>query len=169
MFGANAVPPEETSRSPNEVNDEPLEDKAAAELLRVCKPGGKIGLANWTPEGFIGQLFKTLGKYVAPPSGVQSPALWGTLARVSELFGPQASSIDTQRRIFVFRYRSPEHWLDVFKTYYGPMLKAFAALDAASQTGLASDLLALAREFNHASDGTLAAHTEYLEVVIEKR
>ena len=109
----------------------PDQDRAAAELIRVCKPGGKIGLANWTPEGFIGQLFKTIGKYVSPPPGARSPALWGTRARIAELFEPHASSIKSAQRNFVFRYRSPEHWLEVFKSYYGPLLKTFAALDAA--------------------------------------
>jgi ubiquinone/menaquinone biosynthesis C-methylase UbiE len=107
----------------------PNQDKAAAELVRVCKRGGKIGLANWTPEGFIGQLFKTLGKYLPPPAGTKSPALWGTEARIKEMFGPSVASIKAERRNFNFRYRSPEHFLGVFKNYYGPMLKAFAALD----------------------------------------
>src|SRR5262244_3953009 len=109
------------------------QDKAAGELARVCTPGGKIGLANWTPGGFIGQVFKTLGKYLPPPAGVKSPALWGTRARLDEMFGAQTSEIAAAPRMFVFRYRSPEHWLDVFKTFYGPMLKAFAALDANAQ------------------------------------
>ena len=147
----------------------PDQDKAAAELLRVCKPGGKIGLANWTPEGFIGQLFKTLGKHLPPPAGVKSPALWGTRARLDEMFGAQASKISAEPRMFVFRYRSPQHWLDVFKTFYGPMLKAFAALDANAQAALTRDLLALAGEFNRAGDGTMAVRSEYLEVVITKR
>src|SRR5262244_589868 len=111
----------------------PNQDKAAAELLRICKPTGKIGLANWTPRGFIGQVFKTLGKYLPPPAGTKSPALWGTRERLDEMFGRQASEIAAEPRMFVFRYRSPEHWLDVFKTFYGPMLKAFAALDANAQ------------------------------------
>ena len=145
------------------------QDKAAAELLRVCKPGGKIGLANWTPEGFIGQLFKTLGKHLPPPAGVKSPALWGTRARLNEMFGARASEIESEPRMFVFRYRSPQHWLDVFKTYYGPMLKAFAALEATAQAALARDLLALVGDFNRADDGTVAVHSEYLEVVITKR
>ena len=147
----------------------PNQDKAAAELLRVCKPEGKIGLANWTPEGFIGQLFKTLGKHLPPPAGVKSPALWGTRARVNEMFGAQASKISAEPRMFVFRYRSPQHWLDVFKAFYGPMLKAFAALDANAQAALARDLLALAGEFNRAGNGAMAVHGEYLEVVITKR
>ena len=147
----------------------PDQDKAAAELLRVCKPGGKIGLANWTPEGFIGQLFKTLGKHLPPPAGVKSPALWGTRARLDEMFGAQASRIDAEPRMFVFRYRSPQHWLDVFKAFYGPMHKAFAALDANAQAALTRDLLALAGEFNRAGNGAMAVRSEYLEVVITKR
>src|SRR6516165_2766704 len=147
----------------------PDQDKAAAELLRVCEPRGKIGLANWTPPGFIGQVFKTLGKYLPPPTGVKSPALWGTRERLDEMFAAQASDIVTEPRMFVFRYRSPEHWLDVFKTFYGPMLKAFAALEPNGQEALTDDLLALVGKFNRASDGTMAVHSEYLEVVIKKR
>ncbi|GLR86982.1 class I SAM-dependent methyltransferase [Bradyrhizobium iriomotense] len=147
----------------------PNQDKAASELARVCRPGGKIGLANWTPQGFIGQLFKTLGKHLPPPAGVKSPALWGTKARLEEMFGGQASEIAAEPRIFVFRYRSPEHWLDVFKSFYGPMLKAFAALDDNGQAALRRDLLGLVGEFNHADDGTVVVHSEYLEAVISKR
>jgi SAM-dependent methyltransferase len=147
----------------------PNQDKAAAELLRVCKSGGKIGLANWTPEGFIGQLFKTLGKYLPPPAGAKSPALWGTEARIREMFGAAAVSITAERLNFNFRYRSPEHFLDVFKNYYGPMLKAFAALDAANQHGLRNDLLALIARMNRAEDGTMVVPSEYLEIVIAKR
>ena len=146
----------------------PDQDKAASELLRVCKRGGKIGLANWTPDGFIGQVFKTLGKYLPPPAGAKSPALWGTEARISEMFGPAAASINTERRHFVFRYRSPEHFLDVFKNYYGPMLKAFAALDPTNQQGLRNDLLALIGRMNRAEDGTMVVPSEYLEIVITK-
>jgi ubiquinone/menaquinone biosynthesis C-methylase UbiE len=147
----------------------PDQDKAAAELARVTRRGGKIGLANWTPEGFIGQLFKTLGKYLPPPAGTKSPALWGTEARIQEMFGAAAASIKAERRHFNFRYRSPEHFLDIFKSYYGPMLKAFAALDAASQQGLRNDLLALIARMNRADDGTMVVPSEYLEVVITKR
>ena len=147
----------------------PDQDKAASELARVCRPGGKIGLANWTPEGFIGQLFKTIGKHLPPPAGVKSPALWGTKARLEDMFGRQASDIAAEPRMFVFRYRSPEHWLDVFETFYGPMLKAFAALDDNGRAALRRDLLALAGEFNHAEDGTVVVHREYLEAVITRR
>lgn len=145
------------------------QDKAAAELIRVCRPGGKIGLANWTPRGFIGQVFKTLGKYLPPPAGTKSPALWGTRERLDEMFGSQASAIAAAPRMFMFRYRSPEHWLDVFKTFYGPILKAFAALDADAQAGLRHDLLGVVGEFNRANDGTMAAPGEYLEVVVNRR
>lgn len=147
----------------------PDQDKAAAELLRVCRSRGKIGLANWTPEGFIGQLFKTLGKYLPPPAGAKSPALWGTEARIEDMFGPSAASISAERRNFTFRYRSPEHFLDVFTNYYGPMLKAFAALDAANQQGLRNDLLALISRMNRTEDGTVVVPGEYLEVVITRR
>ena len=115
----------------------PDQERAAAEMARVCRPGGKMGLANWTPQGFIGQVFKTLGGYLPPPAGVKSPALWGTRERLSELFGASAASITAEPRNFVFRYRSPAHFLDVFKTYYGPVLKALAALDEHQAQGLA--------------------------------
>lgn len=145
------------------------QDKAAGELTRVCKPGGKIGLANWTPGGFIGQVFKTLGKYLPPPAGVRSPALWGTRVRLDEMFGARMSRIAAEPRMFVFRYCSPEHCLDVFKMFYGPMLKAFASLDANGQAALHSDLLAVIGQFNRASDGTMVAPSEYLEVVMTKK
>jgi ubiquinone/menaquinone biosynthesis C-methylase UbiE len=147
----------------------PDQTKAAAEMLRVCKSGGKIGLANWTPDGFIGLLFKTLGKYLPPPAGVKSPALWGTRPRLNELFGAQASAVHIAARTFVFRYRSAQHWLYMFKTYYGPMLKAFAALDATAQAALERDLLALVEQFDRAGHGAMAVPSEYAEVVITKR
>ena len=147
----------------------PDQDRAAAELMRVCRRGGKIGLANWTPEGFIGQLFKTLGKYLPPPAGAKSPALWGTDPRLLEMFGGSALDIRTARRSFAFRYRTPEHFVEVFKTYYGPVLKAFAALDADKRDLLERDILALIATHNRAEDGTMVVQSEYLEVVITKR
>ena len=147
----------------------PDQDKAAAEMARACKPGGRIGLANWTPTSFIGELFKLMGKYVTPAAGVKSPALWGTEARLRELFGERLDSIAVERRNFVFRYHSATHWLEVFRTFYGPMHKAFGALDAQKQEALAADLIALAEKFNRATDGTLAAPSEYLEVVIKRK
>jgi len=147
----------------------PNQDKAANELARVCKPGGRIGLANWTPESFIGQLFKTIGKYIPPAPGVKSPALWGTKARLDELFGQTAREIRTTQREFVFRYRSPAHWIEVFRTYYGPMNKTFGALDAVNQAAFTQDLLTLMGSRNRSSDRTLVLPSEYLEVVIERK
>jgi len=146
----------------------PDQARSAAEMLRVCRPGGRIGLANWTPDGFIGQLFRTIGKHVPPATGVKSPALWGTRERISELFESQASAISIATRHFVFRYRSPQHWLDVFKTYYGPVLKTFAALDAPAQTALTDDLMELIRQFNQSGDATMVVPSAYLEVVITR-
>lgn len=147
----------------------PDQEKAAAEMARVCKPGGRIGLANWTPSSFIGELFKLMGRYLPPPAGVKSPALWGTEERLRELFGNRVDSIATARKHFVFRYHSPAHWLEVFRTYYGPMHKAFGALDSTKQEALAADLIALAERFNRATDGSLRAPGEYLEVVITRK
>jgi ubiquinone/menaquinone biosynthesis C-methylase UbiE len=144
----------------------PDQDRAAAELIRVCRPGGKIGLANWTPEGFIGHLFKTMGKHLPPPAGVKSPLLWGTRARIAEMFDADASSIRAEPRNFVFRYRSAGHWLEIFKSYYGPTLKAFAALDPAAQAALARDLIALVGRFNRSGDGSMVVPSEYLQIVI---
>lgn len=144
------------------------QEKAAGELVRVCKRGGKIGMANWTPEGFIGQVFKTMGKYLPPPAGAKSPALWGTRARLGELFDPHATSIKSAQRNFVFRYRSADHFLEIFRTFYGPVLKAFAALDPAKQAALESDLRALMGQFNRSGDSTLVIPGEYLEIVITR-
>lgn len=147
----------------------PNQEQAAAELLRVCRSGGKIGMANWTPDSFIGQLFKTIGKHLPPPAGVKSPALWGTRERLSELFGAQSTAIDVADQNFVLRYKSAEHWLNTWRTIYGPMQKAFAALDAAKGEVLANDLRALAERFNIATDGTMVAPAQYLEIVVTKR
>ena len=147
----------------------PNQEKTASEMMRVCRPGGRIGMANWTPDGFIGQLFKTIGKHVAPPAGVKSPALWGTKARIDEMFGEHAASITAQPRIFNFRYRDAQHWLDVFRGYYGPVLKAFEALDAPKQAALEQDLRALLKSFNTAGDASLVIPSEYLEIKIVKR
>jgi ubiquinone/menaquinone biosynthesis C-methylase UbiE len=146
----------------------PDQARAAAEMVRVCKRGGRIGLANWTPEGFIGQVFKTIGKHLPPPPGAKSPALWGTRGRIAELFEPHATSVKSAQRHFVFRYRSPEHWLEVFKTYYGPLLKAFAALEPVTQAALQRDLMALIDRFNRTGDGSMVVPSEYLEIVITR-
>jgi len=146
----------------------PSQQQAAAEMLRVCRPGGKIGLANWTPDSFIGQLFKTIGKHVPPAPGVKSPALWGSEGHLAGLFGPAVTLASTSRQ-FTFRYRSPTHWMDVFTTYYGPVVKAFAALDSDGRKALEADIRALLDTFNDATDGTLVAPSEYLEAVITKK
>jgi SAM-dependent methyltransferase len=147
----------------------PNQAKAASELARVCKRGGRIGLANWTPEGFIGQVFKTLGKYLPPPARARSPALWGTRAHLAEMFGGAAIEIKPETRHFNFRYRSPKHFLDVFQTYYGPINRAFATLDPQRQVELRDDLNALILRMNRANNGTMVVPSEYLEVVIIKR
>jgi SAM-dependent methyltransferase len=146
----------------------PDQGKAAAELLRVCKPGGKIGMANWTPGSFIGQLFKTIAVHLAPAQGVQSPALWGTERHLFELFGDSAALVCATPRHFAFRYRSPGHWLDVFRTYYGPLNKAFAALGDRGVL-LERDVLALLAQFDRGAGAGLVVPSEYLEVVIKKK
>ena len=147
----------------------PDQDRTAEELVRVCKPGGRVGLANWTPEGFIGQMFKTIGKYLPPPTGVKSPAIWGTRSWVETTFRAAASMIAAEPRLFVFRYRSAQHFLEIFRTYYGPMLKAFEALEGGSRKALARDIIDLVGRFNTSSDQTMVVPSEYLEVVIAKR
>jgi ubiquinone/menaquinone biosynthesis C-methylase UbiE len=146
----------------------PDQEKAARELVRVCRPGGKIGMANWTPEGFIGQLFKTIGRYVPPAPGVRSPALWGSVVHLNALFGPM-TTMATERKQFMFRYRSPQHFIDIFRTYYGPVLKTFAALEPKAQGDLEADLLDLLVGFNIANDNTLVAPSEYLEVILTRQ
>ena len=143
----------------------PNQDASAAELVRVCRRGGRIGLANWTPEGFVGQMFKIVGKYVAPVPGLRSPLQWGTEERLVELFGDGVRSLDVTRRHFVFRYQSARHWVETFRAYYGPTLKAFGSLDPEGQEALAEDLVALANECDRSTNGSLAVPSEYLEIV----
>lgn len=147
----------------------PNQEKAAAEMLRVCRSGGKIGLANWTPDGFIGALFKIIGRYLPPPAGVRSPALWGTRSRLEELFAAGAKDIQISEKTFAFRYHSPGHWLEVFRTYYGPLHKAFAALDRERQESLEREVLDLIGRFNVAADGTMVVPSAYAEVVVTRR
>ncbi len=147
----------------------PDQEKAASEMARVCKPGGRIGLANWTPGSFIGQLFRTIGSYLPPAPGLKSPALWGTSARLEELFGGTAKAIRSTRQQFVFRYTSPTHWIEVFRTYYGPMNKTYEALDSGRQAAFTRELLALMDRNNRSDDGTLVMPSEYLEVVIDRK
>lgn len=147
----------------------PNQAQAAAEMLRVCRPGGKIGLANWTPDGFIGRLFKIVGRYVAPPTGVQSPAAWGTQEFLQKHFGHSADDIAVTTKAYVFRYLSTEHWLDIFRNYYGPVHKAFNALSSEQQHALAQDITQLINELNLAKDGSVKVPSTYLEVVITKK
>lgn len=145
----------------------PNQTQAAAEMMRVVRPGGRIGMANWTPAGFIGQLFKTLGGHVAPPAGVRSPALWGDGDWLHETFAA-ASGIRMQECMFNFRYRDPAHFIDVFRTLYGPVHKAFLALDAEGAAALEADMLALIGRFNSATDGSVVIPSAYAEVVIAR-
>ncbi len=146
----------------------PDQEQAAKELLRVVVPGGRIGLANWTPDGFIGQLFKLIGGFVPPPTGIRSPAEWGTETRLVELFGPYVRDLRTTQKVYTFRYRSAEHWIEVFRTYYGPTHKAFAALDAAGQKALHAALLEFLGKWNRGDGQGLCIDSDYLEVVMTK-
>lgn len=145
----------------------PNQLQAASELMRVCRKGGKIGMANWTPDGFIGLLFKTLGKHIAPPAGVKSPALWGQEEWLSEAFAG-AQSIEITKQNFHFRYRDAGHFVDLFRRYYGPIHKAFLALDAEGQAALEADMLALIADLNVATDGSMSIPGEYVEVIVIK-
>ncbi len=147
----------------------PDHGRTAGEMLRVTRPGGRIGLVNWTPEGFIGQLFKIIGVYIPPAAGLQSPALWGTDSHIAQLFGHRAAHIRSTRKHFNFRYRSTAHWLQVFRDFYGPTHKAFAALDQAKQDALARDITALLERCNVAGSSSLVVPGEYLESVITLR
>ena len=147
----------------------PDHTRPAREMLRVVRSGGRIGLANWTPEGFIGQLFKIIGSYIPAPAGLKSPALWGTEPHIAELFGTQARTIRAVRKNFNFCYRSAAHWIQMFRDFYGPTHKAFAALDPAGQTALAKDIEGLLNRLNIAGPASLVVPGEYLEVVIGRK
>jgi SAM-dependent methyltransferase len=142
--------------------------RTAAEMLRVTRDGGRIGLASWTPEGFIGRLFKVIGAHVAPPAGVQPPPLWGSAAHIDTLFRSDARHVRCERRHFAFRYRSAAHFLSVFRDYYGPTHKAFAALDVTGKVALERDIVALVESMNTAGSSSLVVPSEYLEVVVTK-
>ena len=147
----------------------PQQQRAASELARVCRPGGRIGLANWTPDSLVGQMFKVLGRQLPPPAGVQPPSLWGVESHLRSLFGEHAASIAVTPRIFNFRYRSAAHFVDVFRDWYGPVHKAFAALPTEAAATLQHDLLDLLNSRNRGGAGTLVVPSEYLEVVITRR
>ncbi|WP_411194520.1 class I SAM-dependent methyltransferase [Rhodopseudomonas sp. BAL398] len=145
----------------------PDQDKAAQELTRVVRGGGRIGLANWTPDGFIGQLFGIVGSHVAPPAGVRSPGLWGTEPRLGELFA--GHRVTATKQVFMFRYKSPAHWLEIFRSYYGPVNRAFAALDAAGQAALEADITELLCRMNRGGGESLLVPGDYLEVIVTRR
>ena len=147
----------------------PDQATAAAELARVCRPGGRIGLANWTPESLVGRMFKVLGRHMPPPAGVQPPALWGVESHVAGLFGERASSIVATPCVFNFRYRSAAHFIDVFRTWYGPVHKAFAALPADRAAALEHDLAELLESSNRSKSNALVVPSEYLEIVVARR
>lgn len=147
----------------------PDQERTARELLRVCRSGGKIGMANWTPDGFIGEIFRLIGRYVPPPQGLKPPVLWGSEERLHELFGGAVASLHVARRSFVFRFRSPQHYVDFHRANYGPALKAFEALDLPGQESLAREMADLVHRFNRADDGTAVWPSDYLEVVAIKR
>jgi ubiquinone/menaquinone biosynthesis C-methylase UbiE len=144
----------------------PNQARAAAELVRVVRPGGRIGLASWTPEGFLGRLFKVMSAFVPPPAGLASPMAWGSEPRVVELFGPHASEIRTTRMTYHFRFRSAEHFVEFFRTFYGPTHKAFAALDEVGQRTLHEALVEFLGSQNAHRGEALVVPAEYLEVVI---
>jgi ubiquinone/menaquinone biosynthesis C-methylase UbiE len=147
----------------------PDQERTASELARVCRRGGRIGLVAHTPEGFIGQLFKTIGKHVPPPAGVRSPILWGTEDRLRELFGDSIAELRTEKRHFTFRYPSPQAYVEYWRRYYGPTLKSFEAVGESGRAALESDLIDLIGRFNRADDGTMVVPNEYLEAVIVTR
>jgi ubiquinone/menaquinone biosynthesis C-methylase UbiE len=147
----------------------PNQEKVAEELLRICRSGGKIGLANWTPDGFIGNMFRTLGKHVPPPPGIKPPPLWGTEERLRELLGEDIASLEVTRRSYMFRYPSAGHFVEYFRSYYGPTLKAFESLEPEGQWSLAEDLEELLTQWNTSGDATVVVPSDYLEVVAIRR
>jgi len=147
----------------------PDHHRSSSEMLRVCRPGGRIGLANWTPSGFIGRLFGVIGRYAPPPAGVTPPSRWGTVEYLEELFGAGATDIRVTPKHFAFRYRSPQHFVDVFRTWYGPVHKAFASLDETRQAQLEQDIVSLIGEFNSSGDETMVAQGEYVEAVVDRK
>jgi SAM-dependent methyltransferase len=143
----------------------PDQERAAAELLRVCRPGGTIALANWTPSSFVGGMFKTVAGHVPQPAGVRPPGLWGTEQRLHELLGDGVSRLEANPREFVFRFRSASEFADFFRANYGPVHKAFEALDEPGRQGLHDDLVALAGRYDRSAGPSVAIPSEYLEVV----
>ncbi len=147
----------------------PDQPKSASELLRVCRSGGKIGMANWTPEGFLGSFFKIISEYVTVPASFDPPVLWGTKAFMQTHFAPHASDITIERKAYTFRNKSPEHWLEIFRISFGPLQKTFAALDADNQAKMTQDFFKNVTRFNRVDDGAMVVPAEYLEIVITKK
>jgi SAM-dependent methyltransferase len=147
----------------------PNQQKAATELMRVVRPGGKIGMANWVPDGYVGDLFRTMGKYVPPPAGLKPPFRWGTEEGLRELFGEGISPMQTRRRSFMWRFPSARHHVEFMRSYYGPLQKAFETLDEGGQEALEEDLISLVEHYNLSGDGTAVWPTDYLEVVATRR
>ena len=147
----------------------PNQEQTASELVRVCRSGGRIGIVAHTPDGFIGQLFKTNAKHVAPPAGLRSPLQWGTEERLRELFGEAIAELRVEKRHYTFRDRSPAAYIEYWRRFYGPTLKTFEAVGEAGRDALEADLLELIARFNRADDGTMVVPNEYLEAVIVTR
>lgn len=146
----------------------PDQEQTAREMIRVCRPGGRIGMANWTPDGFIGTVLGAIGRHVSPSPGQESALLWGSKERIRDLFSYSTHSIRTRRRTVTFRYRSADHFVEFFRTYYGPTLVAFEALDATGQRNLTGALIEVVQRFNRSGDATMVVPADYLEIVIVK-
>ena len=147
----------------------PNQQRAADELVRVTAPGGRIALASWTPTSLVGQMFKVIGKWAPPPAGVRSPMLWGTSEHLTELFGDRVEWTSLTTREYVFRYRTPEHFSQWFRDFYGPITRLAGTLSESDRETFAQELADVARKFNRATDGTCVAGSEYLEAVGVRR
>jgi SAM-dependent methyltransferase len=145
----------------------PDQERTAAELLRVCRPGGRIGMVNWVPDSYVGELFRAIGRHLPPPPGVRPPVLWGDPERLHELFGPEVS-ISAPRRSFLWRFPSAEHQAEFFATFYGPTSKALAALGGDRAAALKAEMVETARRFDVSDDDTLVLRMVYLEAVIRR-
>ena len=146
----------------------PRPEQAASELLRVCRSGGKIGMANWTPDGFWGKTFGLFAQYIPPPAGLRPPVQWGTETRLQDLFGDSIQSMEVSVRSALFRFRSSQHWIDVFSTYFGPLIRALQILQGEQREQFLHDLHGILRRFNRSGDDTLVVSADYLEVVMVK-
>lgn len=147
----------------------PNHPRAAQELLRVCRPGGTIGLACWTPDSLAGEMFRTIARYVPPPPGLTPPTAWGTHDGLRALLGDGTKELRAERRVYVQRYASAEHWLEAFRNWFGPVRTAFEALDGIRQEELANDLVALLRRHDRSGGESLVTPMDYLEVVAVRR